>query len=257
MTPQIRLFPCLSDNYGFLIHDPINKLTATVDTPDAKVINSVLQKQGWQLTHIFNTHHHYDHVGGNLELKELTGCQIVGSYADASRIPGIDITVQEGDLFRFGNYDIHIYETPGHTIGHIVYYFANHPIAFVGDTLFALGCGRLFEGSPKDMWQSLQKIMQWPDDTQLYCGHEYTQQNAKFALSIDSHNTALSNRAKEIDALREQGTATIPTHLGLEKKTNPFLRANSNDIRRSLGFTNAADPITIFAKIRQLKDNYR
>lgn len=253
---QIRLFSCLSDNYGFLLHDDVSNTTAVVDTPDVPAIEKALAVNGWKLTHILNTHHHWDHAGGNLELKQKTGCVIAGPRAEAASIPGIDIELGEGDVFELGNYRAHIYDTPGHTSGHIVYYFKSQAVAFVGDTLFALGCGRLFEGTPAQMWNSLQKIMQWPDDTRLYCAHEYTQANARFAITVEPHNRELSERMKEIDGLRTNNQPTIPTNLALEKKTNPFLRPMSKDIRETLAMADA-DDVEVFARIRQLKDRFQ
>ncbi len=252
---KIHMFPCLSDNYGFLLHDSENKLTAVVDTPEVSAIENALAEKKWQLTHILNTHHHWDHAGGNLELKKKTGCLIIGPRAESGRIPGIDIEVGDGDTFQFGNYTARIYDTPGHTAGHIVYYFESENLAFVGDTLFAMGCGRLFEGTAEQMWNSLQKIMQWPDDTKLYCAHEYTQENGRFALTVEPHNRDLISRMSEVDRLRKKGVPTIPTTLGMEKKTNPFLRPMSGDIQASLHMQNA--PLTdVFARIRQMKDNF-
>jgi hydroxyacylglutathione hydrolase len=250
---EINMFPCLSDNYGYLIHDAQHNLTAAIDTPEVQPILEVLTRTGWTLTYILNTHHHWDHAGGNLELKNKTGCTIVGPRAESKRIPGIDITVGEGDTFKFGGHIALIHDTPGHTLGHIVYHFAKDKVAFVGDTLFAMGCGRLFEGTPAQMWNSLQKIMQWPNDTKIYCAHEYTQMNAQFALTIEPHNTDLITRAENVDQLRKQNIPTIPTLLSLEKKTNPFLRPMSESLRTTLRMPNASDT-EVFAKVRQLKD---
>lgn len=249
------MFPCLSDNYGFLIHDVEYNLTASIDTPEVAPILDALKKKGWSLTHILNTHHHWDHAGGNLELKEKTGCTIVGPRAESKRIPGIDIPVGESDTFEFGGHIAQIHDTPGHTLGHIVYYFIQDKAAFVGDTLFAIGCGRLFEGTPAQMWNSLQKIMKWPDDTKIYCAHEYTQANARFALTVDPENTDLITRAADVDQLRKQNRPTIPTSLALEKKTNPFLRPMNEILRTNLKMRNASDT-EVFAKIRKLKDNF-
>src|SRR5574339_96815 len=220
----IHMFPCLKDNYGYLLHDADSGATAAVDTPDAAEIAAQLEAKGWRLTHILNTHHHGDHAGGNLQLKRNTGCTIAGPRADAARIPGIDVAVGEGDIVELGAHRAAVYDTPGHTRGHIVYHFAAARAAFVGDTLFALGCGRLFEGSPEQMWGSLEKILAWPDDTRIYCAHEYTLANAQFALSVEPDNPALVARATEVAALRRAGRPTVPTTLGVEKATNPFLR---------------------------------
>ena len=252
---QVHQFPCLQDNYGFLIHDPETEVTAVVDTPDVAAIEAALAEHQWRLTHIFNTHHHWDHAGGNLALKHSTGCTVVGPRADARRIPGIDVAVGDGDVYAFGNHVAQIYDTPGHTRGHIVYRFEQNQMAFVGDTLFALGCGRLFEGSPEQMWNSLQKLLSWPDETRIYCAHEYTQANARFALSVEPRNPNLIARTTEIDRLRAQGLPTVPTTIGLEKRTNPFLRPMSLEIQASTG-TTGAPLVEVFAKTRALKDAF-
>ena len=252
---QIHMFPCLQDNYGFLLHDGEAGVTATVDTPEVEAILNALGEKGWQLTHILNTHHHHDHAGGNLALKKATGCQVIGPRADAQRIPGIDVEVGEGEEFNLGHHRVRVFDTPGHTRGHIVYHLPEDRVAFVGDTLFAMGCGRLFEGTPGQMWSSLQKLMQWPDDTRLYCAHEYTQANARFALSVEPDNQALSARSSQVDELRSRNEPTVPTTLGVEKATNPFLRPMSPEIRASVGLENA-DLVEVFARTRALKDAF-
>jgi hydroxyacylglutathione hydrolase len=249
------MFPCLSDNYGYLLHDPDSGLTAAIDTPDAAAIAAELRGQGWRLTHILNTHHHPDHAGGNLQLKELTGCQIIGPAADAQRIPGIDRGVGDGDAIEFGGYRIEVFETPGHTSGHIVYLLREERIAFVGDTLFSLGCGRLFEGTPEQMWHSMQKILSWPGDTRLYCAHEYTLANGRFARTLEPNNTALARRLAEVEELRAAAQPSVPSTLDMEKRTNPFLRPDSAELQRAVGLTNA--PIVeVFARTRALKDAF-
>lgn len=252
---EIHQFPCLSDNYGYLIHDAENDLTAAIDTPDVKAIQAALVSKGWRLTHIFNTHHHADHAGGNLELKAATHCQIIGPKADARRIPGIHVQYGDGDTFLFGNHAVEVFDTPGHTTGHIVYYLPEDGVAFVGDTLFSMGCGRLFEGSPGQMWGSLQKLMSWPDDTTLYCAHEYTQANARFALSVEPGNAALVARSRAVDDLRARREPTVPTTLELEKATNPFLRPSSAEIQRAVG-CDGSDLVEVFARVRALKDQF-
>lgn len=252
---EVQMFGCLKDNYGFLLHDADAGVTAAVDTPEVGPIARALEERGWTLTHILNTHHHPDHAGGNLRLKSMTGCTIVGPRADASRIPGIDVEVGDGDEIRIGSHRAVIRDTPGHTRGHIVYYLPDDGMAFVGDTLFAMGCGRLFEGSPEQMWSSLQKIAAWPDDTRLYCAHEYTQANARFALSVEPANPALAERAREVDRLRERGEPTVPTTVALEKATNPFLRPSSRDLRETIGLPDAGD-VEVFARTRALKDAF-
>ena len=251
----IHMFPCLTDNYGYLLRDEDSGATAAVDTPDAAEILAQLAGKGWRLTHIFNTHHHADHAGGNLALKRETGCTIVGPRADAARIPGIDVAVGEGDTVTLGGHRAAVFDTPGHTRGHIVYHFAEARAAFVGDTLFALGCGRLFEGTPAQMWSSLQKILSWPDDTRLYCAHEYTQSNARFALTVEPHNGALRARAEAVAKLRAAGRSTVPSTLAEERATNPFLRPQSRDLRATIELPSAAD-VEVFAKTRALKDAF-
>jgi len=255
MTLQVHMFPCLNDNYGFLAHDPVSGATASIDTPEAAAIDAALETKGWRLSHILNTHHHFDHAGGNEALKSRWGCTIVGAANDASRIPGIDVRVREGEEFEFGSTRARVIEVPGHTTGHIAYYFAQDGVVFVGDTLFALGCGRLFEGSPKQMWTSLSKLMALPDDTIVYCAHEYTKANAAFALTVEPDNPALTERAREIDRLRASGTPTVPTTIGLEKATNPFLRPMSIDLQRTLGME-GADEVEVFAETRRRKDHF-
>lgn len=252
---EIHMFPCLADNYGFLIHDPDVSVTAAIDTPDAGAILNALEQKAWQLTHILNTHHHADHAGGNLALKERTGCQIIGPRADAARIPGIDIKVGEGDELSFGSHPVRVFDTPGHTSGHIVYYLPRDRVAFVGDTLFAMGCGRLFEGTPAQMWHSLQKILDWPDDTAIYCAHEYTYANGRFAVTVEPNNRDLERRVREVREMRSRNEPTVPTTLGLEKATNPFLRPMSADLQETVSLKGASS-VEVFAKTRALKDAF-
>ena len=252
---EVHQFPCLADNYGYLIHDRETASTASIDTPDAARINQALEAQGWTLTHILNTHHHFDHAGGNLELKKRWNCMIVGAAEDAGRIPGIDVQVREGDLFEFGSHKARIFDVSGHTLGHIAYYFGESHALFCGDALFALGCGRLFEGSPAQMWTSLQKLRALPDETHVYCAHEYTQANARFAVTVEPNNQALLERAAEIDRMRSAGKPTVPSTIGLEKATNPFLRPDSQTLQAGLAMQ-GADPISVFAETRRRKDSF-
>ncbi|HCX66926.1 hydroxyacylglutathione hydrolase [Parvibaculum sp.] len=252
---EIHQFSCLNDNYGYLVHEPSSGATAAIDTPEVKPILAALEEKGWKLTHILNTHHHYDHAGGNAELKEKTGCIVIGPKGEKDKIPGIDRAVGEGDIVELGAAHARVIDVPGHTSGHIAYSFDEEHIAFVGDTLFALGCGRIFEGTPQQMWTSLGKLMELPDDTVVYCAHEYTQANARFALSVEPDNAALVARAREIDEKRARGEWTVPTTIGLEKKTNPFLRAASPDLRRTIGL-DAANDVDVFAETRKRKDNF-
>lgn len=252
---EIHQFPCLSDNYGYLVHEPSSGKTAAIDTPDVKPILAALKEKGWTLSYILNTHHHFDHAGGNAELKEKTGCTVIGPKGEKDKIPGIDRAVGEDDIVELGAARARVIEVPGHTSGHIAYSFDEEHVAFVGDTLFALGCGRLFEGTPQQMWTSLGKLMALPDDTTVYCAHEYTQANARFALSVEPQNAALVARTKEIDEKRARGEWTVPTSIGLEKATNPFLRAASIDLRRMVGLE-AAEDVDVFAETRKRKDNF-
>jgi hydroxyacylglutathione hydrolase len=252
---EVFMFPCLSDNYGYLIHDPIKNLTASIDTPDVHAIEEALNQNDWVLNYIINTHHHYDHAGGNLELKKKTNCKIIGPMQDKDRIPGIDQTIEHAEEFMFGSFAVKGLHTPGHTTGHMVYHFEDQNIAFVGDTIFAMGCGRLFEGTPEQMLNSLDIIMSWPGETMLYCAHEYTQSNAEFAITVDGKNEDLLKRKSEVDALREKLIPTVPTKLEIEKKTNPFLRSDDKEIRLELGMM-ASSRSEVFAEIRSRKDQF-
>lgn len=251
---EIHQFPCLSDNYGVLIHDREKAVTASIDAPEAAAVRQALAQKGWTLTHILTTHHHADHTGGNSALKSETGCTIVGPRAEAARIPGIDVALGDGDTYQFGSFEARVLDTPGHTAGHITYWLPDAGVAFAGDTLFALGCGRLFEDSAENMWASLSKLIALPPETKVYCGHEYTQANAKFALTIEPENDALQSRAKEIAELRSRGEPTLPTTIARELESNPFLRTQSPAIRKRLGMEDRAD-WEIFAEVRRRKDN--
>ena len=255
MAVEVHQFPCLNDNYGFLLHDTESGMTACIDTPEVEPINAALADKGWSLTHIFNTHHHFDHAGGNETLKDKWQCQIYGAAVDQARIPGIDRQLADGETFDFAGNEVTVREVPGHTSGHIAFYLAEHGIAFVGDTLFALGCGRLFEGTPAQMWQSLQKLMALPDETVVYCAHEYTQANAAFALSVEPDNAELVARAAEIEELRAANQPTVPTTIGLEKATNPFLRPASSDLQATIGLVDAS-VVEVFAETRRRKDHF-
>ena len=252
-TLQIHQFPCLSDNFGVLIHDAAGGVTAAIDAPDAKAVAAALHEKGWKLTHILTTHHHGDHTAGNAALKAETKCTIIGPKREADKIPGIDEQVGEGDVFAFGSQEVRVLDTPGHTAGHITYVIPSAKVAFAGDTLFAIGCGRVIEGNAQMMWQSLQKLMALPKDTTVYCGHEYTQANARFALTIEPENAALQKRAKEVDQLRAAGKATLPTSIGLELDTNPFLRPYVPAIQKRLGMVGRPE-WEIFGEIRERKN---
>lgn len=252
---QIHQFLCRQDNFGVLVHDARSGQTAAIDAPETGPIRAALAEKGWRLTHILTTHHHGDHTAGHAELKAETGCRIVGPRKEAASIPGIDETVGEGDSVTFGDEVVTVIDTPGHTLGHISYHFPQAGVAFVGDTLFSLGCGRLLEGTPEMMWASLRKLMALPPETRLYCGHEYTASNAKFALTIEPGNAALQRRAREVEALRARGEVTLPVRLADELAQNPFLRPDSPEIQERLG--KVGQPLaTIFADIRRLKDRF-
>ncbi len=252
---EIYQFPCLSDNYGVLLHDPETQVTASIDAPDAAAIRAALAEKNWSLSHILTTHHHHDHTGGNLELKQATDCIIVGPRAEADKIPGIDIRLGEGDTYALGSTSLQVIETPGHTLGQINYWFEEQNLLFSGDTLFTLGCGRVFEGTLDQMWSSLQKLMGLPGGTVIYSGHEYTLANAAFALSVEPGNAALRARAELIKELRAHNEPTVPTTLQLELETNPFLRPDSAEIQQTLGMT-GADLAQVFGAIRKRKDNF-
>ena len=252
MTLTVRQFACLSDNYGFLIRDDASGKTACIDTPEAGAILAELKAAGWALDFIFNTHWHPDHAGGNAEIQKATNCTIVGP-AEVTRIAPLDREVHGGDEVALGETLFRVIETGGHTLGHIAYYDAADHVAFVGDTLFALGCGRLFEGKPEQMWASLSRLAALPDDTSVYCAHEYTASNARFALSVDEA-PALKERAAQVFAARQRGEWTVPTTIGLEKATNPFLRAPL--LAGRVGKAGAPD-YEAFAAVRDAKDAFR
>lgn len=224
---QIEMFPCLMDNYGFLVHAPDSGETAAIDTPEASKIIAACERKGWRLTHIWNTHHHPDHVGGNAELARRFDIEIFGPGNDVSRIPGLTHGVIDNDTFMFGGHEVQVIATPGHTTSHIVYYVPSADACFVGDTIFTLGCGRLFEGTPEDMFESLRRISALPDDTKLYCAHEYTLSNAKFAITVEPENGDLIDFIKSAKSLRDNGKPTVPTTVAAEKLSNPFVRAET------------------------------
>jgi hydroxyacylglutathione hydrolase len=255
MPIDIDQFMCRTDNFGALVRDRQSSETALVDAPEERAILDAVERTGWTPTLILTTHHHGDHVEANLALKKRFGLKIVGPAKEADRIPGIDETVDGGSVLRFGEQEIRVLSTPGHTRGHVSYHLPEAKVVFAADTLFSLGCGRLFEGTPAMMWQSMRTLSALPPDTSVHCGHEYTQANARFALTVDPDNAALKARAREVDRLRADQMPTLPTTIGRELETNPFLRPHDPGIRRTLGMEDASDE-EVFAEIRKRKDNF-
>lgn len=256
MAMIVHQFLCLSDNYGVLIHDRETGETATIDAPESAPILAALEERGWELTHILLTHHHADHIQGVPDLKaKFPGAIVVGPEKERARIPGMDKTVKQGDRTEVGTLSAGVIETPGHTLGHIAYYFDADRICFAGDTLFSLGCGRVFETPYPVMWDSLEKLAALPPETQFYCGHEYTEANGRFAATIEPDNAALKARLAEVAKLRADKRPTVPTTLAEELKTNPFLRAAEPSVQATVGMA-GADPSAVFTEIRQRKDRF-
>ncbi len=253
--PEIVTIPCLKDNYAFLLHDPATEATAVVDVPQAAPIVATLDARGWRLSDILITHHHWDHVDGVADLVAATGATVWGAAADAARLPPLDHALAEGDPVTIGGLTGAVIDVPGHTVGHIAYHFPQAGAVFTADSLMAGGCGRLFEGTAAQMWDSLSKLAALPPETLVCSGHEYTTGNMRFARSVDPVNSALMSRATAVDAARAEGRPTVPSTLALELATNPFLRAADPAIARQLDLT-GADPATVFARIRSLKDAF-
>src|ERR1700676_4699328 len=253
MAAEIRLFPCLSDNFGYLIHDPSTKATASIDAPEAGPIIKALEREGWTLTDILVTHHHGDHVGGVAELKQKYGCRVVGPHDKSAKIANVDLRTGQGDVVKVGGLLARVLETPGHTLDHIAYVFDSEKALFAADTLFSIGCGRVFEGTYPMMWDSLLKLRALPDDFKLYCGHEYTAANVKFALTIEPDNAALKARAEEVKRLRAENKPTVPTLLGEEKKANVFLRADEPSVAASVRMKGRS-AVEVFGELRERKN---
>src|SRR5881227_303630 len=253
MAAEIRLFPCLTDNFGYLVHDPATKATASIDAPEAGPIVRASEREGWALTDILVTHHHGDHVGGIAELKHKYNCRVVAPDDKTAKIPLADTRVKQGDIVKVGALLARVLETPGHTLDHISYVFDDEKALFAADTLFSIGCGRVFEGTYPMMWDSLLKLRALPDDFRLYCGHEYTAANVKFALTIEPNNPALKARADEVARLRAAGKPTIPTLLGEEKRANVFLRADEPSVAAALRLKGAS-PAEVFGELRERKN---
>ena len=252
---KIEIIKCLEDNFSYLLIDELTKSTIVIDPSEAKPIINKIESLNLKLKFIMNTHHHYDHVGANLELKEKYNCRIIGNEKDKERIPGINIFVNEGDNFNVGESNSIVMAVSGHTIGHICYHFPEDKLIFCGDTLFSLGCGRLFEGSPDIMVESLLKLRSLPNETKVYCAHEYTLQNALFALSLEPNNEAIKKKIDKIKDLRSKNLPTIPSTLAEEKKLNPFLKFDDKNFLNSIGL-NESSSTDNFRVIRQMKDNF-
>jgi hydroxyacylglutathione hydrolase len=250
---QVHQFPCLSDNYGFLLHDPASFETVCIDTPDAEAYLREAAAKGWRITQIWNTHWHPDHAGGNAAIKAATGCRITAPAVDAPKIAGVDRAVKNGDSVALGEWTAEVIDVGGHTMGHVAYHLPEAGIAFVGDSLFALGCGRMFEGTAPQFWASLSRLKALPIETTLYCAHEYTQSNARFALHADPDNVELQLYAHDVDERRARGEPTVPMQLARELAANPFLRADDEDMRNRWG---GSSPVETFARLRAAKDSF-
>ena len=250
---EIDKIPVLTDNYVYLLHDNVTGATCAIDPSVAEPVLQRAAAHGWTLTHVLNTHHHWDHIGGNEDIKRATGAVVIGAAVDAGRLPGLDIGVKDGDTIELGSHKATVLAVPGHTSGHIAYWFSSDSALFSGDTLFSVGCGRLFEGSPAQMWHSLQRLRSLPDSTRVYCAHEYTLVNVKFACTLEKENCALQRRLHAVKILRAAHKSTLPTLLGEEKALNPFLRADSPILQAAVGLVDG-DPVQVFSMIRHRKD---
>jgi hydroxyacylglutathione hydrolase len=255
MPLEIVTVPCLSDNYAYLLRDAATGTVGLVDAPEAAAIEAALKGKGWTLDLILITHHHGDHIGGVAALREAHGAKVIGARADRRRLPRLDVEVGEGNTVAIGESVAAVLDVPGHTVGHIAYWFRADHALFSADSLMVMGCGRLFEGTPDQMWESLMKMAALPDETLLYSGHEYAESNARFALSVDADNPALQARAKEIAAMRQMVGATVPARLDLERATNPFLRARDDEFKAALGLGGLPDA-QVFAEVRRRKDSF-
>lgn len=253
---EVILVPAFADNYIYVLRDAASGKVGVVDPGDAAPVQAELERRGWSLTHIFLTHHHDDHIGGAEALKARYRASVVGARADAHRISGLDVMLSDGDRTVFGEQTARVFAVPGHTSGHIAFWFEAAETLFSGDTLFSLGCGRLFEGTPAQMWDSLQSLRALTDSTRVYCGHEYTQSNGRFALTVDPDNVALHQRMEEVAALRERNQPTLPTTIGMERRTNPFLRADDPGVQSAIGMSGAPS-VEVFAELRRRKDHFR
>jgi hydroxyacylglutathione hydrolase len=255
MSAKTHLFLCLKDNYGVLVHDQASGATAAIDAPEAAPVEAALRETGWKLSDILVTHHHGDHTGGIAALKQQYGCRVVAPRGEATKIPQVDETIGEGETVKVGNLTAHVLETPGHTLGHIAYWFHADKLAFVGDTLFSIGCGRVIEGNPEMMWRSLSKLRDLPGDTRIFCGHEYTQANIRFALTIEPDNKTLRARAEAVEKLVAAKKPTIPSTIAEEREANVFLRADLPEVAAAVGMS-GKPPAQVFAEIRARKNKF-
>lgn len=255
MPLEIVTVPCLSDNYAYLLHNSATGQTAVVDAPEASAIRAALEHHNWGLDEILLTHHHWDHINGTDELRNTYGAKVTGAQADKARLPQLDRAVTDGERFELFGQPVDVMDVSGHTVGHVAFYLPDSHAAFTADSLMALGCGRLFEGTPAQMWESLSKLAKLPEQTLIYSGHEYTQSNAAFAVTIEPENAALSARLIEIDRLRDAGKPTVPASLAIELRTNPFLRAHLPEVQENLNLA-GAQPVDVFTEIRKRKDNF-
>lgn len=256
MALEFHQFRCLDDNFGLLAHDPASGATLCLDAPEAGPILFALSQRQWVLTDIALTHHHHDHIGATAALKQqFPQARVTGAKKDAHRLPPLDHPVGEGDFLPIGDSGAQVFETPGHTLGHLSFYFENENVVAVGDTLFSLGCGRVMEGTMPMMHETLMRLADLPGETQVYCGHEYTQANARFALTVDPDNALLVERAQEVEILRAADKFTLPTTIARERETNPFLRAHNPQLQHALGYDNA-DPVAVFADLRERKNRF-
>ncbi len=252
---DVHIFPCLESNYGYLVRDAATGVTASIDAPDADAVLDAAREIGWQVSHILVTHRHADHVQGIEAVKAATGCTVIGPEKHADQIPGIDETVKEGDEIALGEARFQVIATPGHTVEHLTLFEPDAKVAFVGDTYFVMGCGRLFEGTAEELMTSMRKVAALPDETRLYCGHEYAVDNARFAITVDPDNEALAQRMKEVETMRDRGEIVMPTTVGIEKATNPYLRASDPSVKLAVGLPDASDA-QVFGEIRRRKDNF-
>ncbi len=254
-TLEIEQIPVLKDNFIYLARDSGSGAVAVIDPAEAAPVLERAKALGWRITHILNTHHHPDHTGGNLEIKAATGCKIIGSSYDPERIPGIDIQVKDDDTVEVGQSKAKVFFVPGHTRGHIAYWFADANTLFIGDTIFSIGCGRLFEGTAQQMWDNMVRLRALPPETKIYCAHEYTESNLRFAVTIDPANTALRKREAEVKALRTAGKYSVPFLMGDERAANPFMRADAAELAAAVNMTGRT-PVDVFAEIRKRKDTF-